>query len=203
MDKKPLVLFTGGLDSTALIYRYAVTKTPIDVFYIVGSQNARKAKIEIETRKKILQYIKDNVEGSSINDLGVIRNMIDSSCNKHVRLAQPSQWLLYTMLVVDQTHSKVDIAYVRGDCVLPFLERLERAWNELWVVTKNIPLVPLAFPFQHTSKVTFFLNLPKDLIDLTWTCERPTTDDKACGVCGTCINRKVEEYRHSLIDSGI
>lgn len=69
---------------------------------------------------------------------------------------------------------------------------------------------------MYTAKSHILSVLPKELLDLTWTCEDPLGEEthdeststfsqiyKPCGKCIPCITHATEKYRLSLIQKGL
>jgi 7-cyano-7-deazaguanine synthase in queuosine biosynthesis len=197
----PLILLSGGLDSTALVYSKLKAGINVATMYIDGNQHQDKVIAEKATRKKILaefqrMYDKREVEGRVISDVSdivderLIRAGADTFC-----LSQAWAWFSNAFTQADGfMHSSVEIAYVLNDSASSELYRLQEAWKILYASLKKGPLVPLEFPFMRTYKECLYDELPSRLRKLVWVCETPiithtgTTKEKRheCGTCPAC-----------------
>ena len=207
--KRPLVLLSGGLDSTYLLYSHMKKKESVDYIYICGGQGKRKINCERETSDHIVRWLHANRgEGEThhcreanagYNDLEGF-SFADA---KDVSWSQPIAWMLGAMMKAESArHSCVEIAYVMGDEALQLIESMETAWNALWKICKQGEVVPLKFPLRVTSKVRILEEMPGELYALTWVCETPNfthlKGSSPCGRCRACETRLVEEYRYKL-----
>lgn len=200
----PLVLLSGGLDSTFLAFKL-LKETDIDILYVEGRQDPNKAKAEKRALETIIPTLKANSDFKIVNcfiaknvDLGFIR----------MQFAQPTYWLFSALHAYnDKIHSKVCMAYINGDGISSSLPYLKKAWDNLAAVVK-FKAVPLEFTLELYTKLDILNLLPKEYIDNSWSCELPVVDDviqnvpqfEPCGKCPACITRKVEEFRQSLLN---
>jgi 7-cyano-7-deazaguanine synthase in queuosine biosynthesis len=200
VDKIPLILFSGGLDSTYLLsetLRYAHA----DILYITASQHPDKVIAEQNAIFNILKYLRANrpyrVRKVYSLDISSLPVFADYS------FGQVPPWLFGSLATVDSTlHSRVSISYVMGDQISLYLDTIEKAWNALSGCTKLV-LVPIEFPLKLISKKKIMAELHPDLYKLTWVCETPVKIEKTgkikpCGKCDACVTRKLEEYRKTL-----
>lgn len=212
-NKRPLLLFSGGLDSTYLLWStLSEDKQAVDLIYINGNQGRHKTAAELKARGLIIDWLKENVpDCPPIYELSV-RSKIDMSREQNT-FKQALPWFVGAMEVVDpDTHTQVNIAYVSGDQISSMLDNLSYSWNYMWPVCKGSSLVPLNFPLRHFTKAIILDRIPKELYKLTWVCETPTADTHdlqtdtytyvACNKCAACTTRKVESYRYTLDKGG-
>ena len=55
------------------------------------------------------------------------------------------------------------------------------------------PSVEWIYPVYHDTKAALAASLPRELLDLTWSCRRPVPDGdgwQACGACKACLARE-------------
>ena len=207
--KRPLVLFSGGLDSTFLLYDHLKKERSVEYTYIEGGQCKYKIGAEKETRNRIHRWLMNSIpEGANY----LIREcspgnyeMRDFSFGgaRDVSWSQPIAWIIGAMMKADpERHSCVEVAYVIGDEALQLIESMEAAWNALWKICKQGEVVPLKFPLRVMSKTKILEQMPGELYALTWVCETPEFNhldgSTPCGRCRACETRLVEEYRYKL-----
>lgn len=193
--KGPLILFSGGLDSTYLVYETLKT-TNVHLVYVVGNVYTEKMKLELAAREKIKQWFTDNPhsEFKIISDtvlhfeIGDFRQMFNG-----VKLTQPAMWLFPSLYFYKSgLHTSVQIGYVKDDVIIPYLVDLKNAWSSLTKVVKS-DFVPLLFPLVEVDKVHSYSTLPHDLRSLIWVCNNPQVNGQRqmieCGRCGPCARR--------------
>ncbi len=191
----PLVLFSGGLDSTYLLSVLLKT-TDVDVLYVSGPQGKLKETHEIRARKKIVAWLNKNKPYS-------VRTQHHWELPNGVpgyayRFGQVLPWFYSAMTVADGLkHTVVNIAYVMGDQVCQHFAEMTWAWDYMKEVCMSKP-VPLRFPLKDTTKVQILNQLEPELLKLVWFCETPKKN-KPCGECAACINHQVELMRLQLM----
>lgn len=196
MHKRSLLLFSGGLDSSYVLYNHARLGEGCDLLYIDGGQAAGKIEMERIHRDKILDYLYAEYRVTYTDH---IVNGPNLAGGKSIAWSQPFPWLYGALFKVDpDVHSSVEISYVMGDEMSTHIDNLVAAWNALWPVVKIGPVVPLTFPLRYRSKSTILRDIPEKLYRLTWVCEAPK-EKKPCHNCAACITRKTEEFRYELI----
>jgi hypothetical protein len=201
-EKHPLVLWSGGLDSTWMLWE-AVQKGDVDYVTVNGGQCRNKRVSEEHARSRALKWMRARTSNT-------IREI---KCHVELRLAempaltwsQTVPWLVGALSVVDhKRHSSLEIGYVMGDEVACILDVLKTTWEGLQLVSKH-EVVPLNFPLTMISKRRILENIPRGLYDCIWYCELPQLHDDPrvlmrvpCDRCAACITHKTELYRFEL-----
>lgn len=202
--KRPLVLFSGGLDSTALLENILKTG-PCDTLYINGSQSSEKAKKELAARKSIIEYLNANSMHKVISDYtpGYSINLNSNGC----RYSQPVSWLVGALGILNQDiHNGLYVGYVYDDGgFCRHIPTLENIWRDMQMVSKWDKPVPLHYPLIDTNKVDILNRIDPELLTKIWVCETPTSEGKACLKCNPCIllkqvmKRYEEIHKHSIM----
>lgn len=195
--KGPLILFSGGLDSTYLVYETLKTSN-VHLVYVVGNVYTEKMKLELEAREKIKKWFTDNPhsEFKIVSDTVLHFEVGDhSQMFNGTRLPQPAMWLFPALYYYKAgMHTSVQIGYVKDDNALPYLVDLKSAWNSLTNVVKR-DFIPLIFPITEVDKSYSYSILPKELRSLLWVCDRPLIDGNRktieCGTCTPCSRRVI------------
>lgn len=197
-NKHPLIVFSGGLDSTFLLFRNLL-EGPVYTLYVKSSQGERKIEKELKARERIIKHL-EKVTGNKvlqdyIVDLSVkVSWRTNNYANdeglgfhkSHWRFKQPFLWFHGMFSVVNsEIHSKVLMGYVTGDQISSQLHRLHEAWVSLSIVTFS-EVVPLDFPLMFVRKTDMLRDLDEKIVKLTWTCEEPTEKGRACQRCAAC-----------------
>jgi 7-cyano-7-deazaguanine synthase in queuosine biosynthesis len=193
--KGSLILFSGGLDSTFLLYETLKT-TNVHLLYVAGNLNRQKVDLELQAREKIKKWFTDNHHGEYriISDTVLEFHVGDTEqMFNGLRLPQPAMWLFPALYFYKSgLHTDLKIGYVEEDMAIPFLDKLKAAWDQLtqFVKTKSIPL---DFPLMNTNKKFIYATLPNDLKRLVWVCEMPLINGNRefieCAKCKPCQRR--------------
>jgi 7-cyano-7-deazaguanine synthase in queuosine biosynthesis len=214
-NKRPLVLFSGGLDSTFNMLLHTLEGESVDYVYIDGGQGKSKVESEQATIDRILTALHEHArrkEKDVWHRFGGHPLSKVNFCNTpSAGWRQPIPWLVSALEVVDpEKHSAVEVSYVQGDEIISRIPELQAAWAAMWSITKVGELVPLKFPLKDVSKQGILCQMPEDLYKLTWVCETPSLQTfawpKTCldlershnGRCRACETRLVELYRFEL-----
>lgn len=191
ISKRPLVLLSGGLDSTYLAFTL-LQKTDIDVLYVKGRQSPLKIEAERTALRKIYSYFQDECRYQIINKYVSDVNNYEFIHDNN-KFAQPSIWLFAAVNVIQKHHGNLQIAYVLGDQITRFVDRISAAWDNLISFTRHSDQ-KVEFPLLELDKQTIVENMPQDLRELTWTCELPTKlkngKFKECNHCSACIGKQ-------------
>jgi 7-cyano-7-deazaguanine synthase in queuosine biosynthesis len=204
---KHLVLFSGGLDSTALVYKRLREGCTVDVLFIEAGQHALKREAERKVMTAILQEFDEMIKYGEVS--GNLRHRwtdvefrwdVHNGPARGFAFSQVLPWLTTAFQAaipgsfVD--HASVDIAYCLGDQISLEMYRIQEVWKLMWSIMRHDPMVPLEFPFMKTTKADMMQILPGYLRKMTWTCELPDAGDPdptECGKCVACVRKQVEE----------
>lgn len=216
--KVPLILFSGGLDSSYLL-QYEMEKGPVDVLYVSAHQHGNKVKEEFHVRKKIIHDL-TRLTGN------YVRNEYHVEMVSYVKRGEESSWafqqvhhwLLGALQVIDdKIHSSLLIAYVAGDQIVYHQEEIRKAWDALCQFSKTGDLVPLGFPLIYHTKREIFDKIAGSVYFRHWHCETPPYrgDDpngpsprsmvhtrEPCGKCVPCITHAMNVYGWELSNNG-
>lgn len=195
----PLVLFSGGLDSTYLVSHLLKEEGPVDVLYVNGSQSPVKMKQELLARDKLIakmnQYYPHKIQGQyECLDPVYIHD------GKNKKWIQPNAWMQGAFKVLVPTrHEKLCIGYVNDDGAYfgMHLPKMQEQWKLMQEVGYNGTPISVVFPILHMDKLTVLENIDKRLLSDIWVCETPS-DDKHCGKCKPCtlMRQVLAEYKH-------
>lgn len=200
---RPLVLFSGGLDSTFLLWDLMVNqKTDVDIIYAEGHQADLKTLKEKEQRKLIIARLQE-LSGRMVIGRYEVPHIVPNEAGRAAGYStvasighiQSLAWFLsafYT--VIPEIHSTVQIAYVMGDTIIGQLYYMQQAWNNLRKFSCKGE-TNLIFPLQDICKAHILNNLPAELIELCWVCETPLLKDGeivACNKCTPCRRHAME-----------
>lgn len=182
MNKRVLVAWSGGLDSTYLIQHYLDKGYGVDAVACV-LKNARPSQMkrELAARKKML---KGYFRGKDVNLVGTSHIEFDGYCFASMGLSQPPIWLLNLIVYIRPEHTEVAMGYVMNDDAVSFLDVISGIWNSYAGIIQ-IPLPPMVFPLIKYKKTRVYGEIHYELRQqVTW-CESPEKADR-CGYCPSC-----------------
>jgi len=210
-DKRPLLLFSGGLDSTYHLWWFIASGTDVDVVYIGGDQHPSKVDKEKEAVKNILIWLADlrvkNPGFGRVVEVHEVNMQITSiGSNGNPGFSQVPLWIFGLSRVVKPwEHSEIILSYVQGDQYCAMVPHLQEAWKHYFKCTINSldqhEFVPIKAPLavDHT-KSSILSVLPEELLKLVWWCEIPITKGKKttkifpCKKCVACERMQKELF---------
>lgn len=178
---KILILFSGGIDSTALIYYYKSKEYQIKCLHI--QYNQESAKSELKSVKKICDYYNISFEVVSLPF------SIQKRFNEYIGRN--------TLFVLIALSSKFSESYNRiaiginasshyYDCSNNFINDIQTIVDGYYAGTKAIEA-----PFVNLTKyeIIYFCISNEIPIDLTYSCLMQNSPP--CGKCGACRDRRI------------
>lgn len=219
MNKKAVVLHSGGLDSTTALY-LAISKG-FEVYTISFDYGQRHRK-ELETAEKVAklanvkehQVARINLDawgGSALTDLDIDIPKYKEEAKEIPVTYVPARNMIFLSVAASYAEtigardifigvSQVDYSgYV--DCREVFIKAMENAINlgTVAAVEKNSPMKVHA-PFLHITKaeeikIGLALNVP---YEHTWSCYKG--EEKPCMVCDSCMLRMKAFKEIGIVD---
>ncbi|BEG72489.1 7-cyano-7-deazaguanine synthase [Pseudomonas phage PA1C] len=192
----PLILFSGGLDSTYMLQQY-LQKGSVDVMYINAGQDEEKMKLELRQRQVILEKFSEFYPYKVQAQYERLKSTQLQGDN--TKWSQVAPWLFGALAIADSArHSKLMIGYVSDDGAYfgSHLRYIEDAWYNLQKVSCVNDPIPIEFPLLGMTKVDILRDLDKRVLNDIWICETPT-NEKHCGKCKPCVTmtRVLSDYK--------
>lgn len=207
MKNRATVAFSGGLDSTYLLYLAAQQYGSIDSFAGCARGLETQDKKEQTARGLILKelvnlYFKDSTKFCNIIHRDCV---VDLTCLYNSGLGQVPSWLSLALNNIRHDTTSVLLGYVKGDDALTSSVSIKYAWEHLlagmlFKYTDPTGTRPtLSFPLEMTSKLYILRHLPENLIKhVTW-CES-TWHPADCGTCSSCKRMISECAAYAIIE---
>jgi len=194
------VLWSGGVDSTLLIWNLLEKGEPVTAFYVRVHNNKEKDEAEFEAVQALTYEFKTKYPGLFLAEETAAIEVATYDRNGFV---QPQIWVFAASFVVSRSRFKaLQIGYVMGDQMISYLDDLRTLWKSLCLFSYSEEPVPLEFPLWRTDKRTMRDALPKHLRELTVFCEYPNRK-KPCGRCSKCDEAGVMEPSDELLRSSV
>ena len=195
-----LVLWSGGLDSTAIILHYLKKNIPFETVYMNLENNSDKVREEKRTRKKIMKALEHHYK-VKITDYEIKLATPNFKYDKPLA-AQPLLWMFGIMQSIHGKYDNVNLGYLREDCFWHIKHNFEEAyWHLKRVLDNNFEKLPLLhYPLEwHTKNGVidqyYSDEIGKYIFPMIWVCEHVTEPSIQCGKCAPCERFKdVKKY---------
>lgn len=194
-SKLPLVLWSGGADSTAIVLSLFAKKEPFNTCYFSIGNNHAQQKRELKARKKLKKILTKRFGLWLLEDN--IYNSGESICpSSEIVLIQPFIWLTGLILNINaEDTSEIHMGYIKGDDFWHIRSEFIQAANNLFMITRTnqeLILPTFKFMFEWHTKENIYTHYThnRDIFNMTFTCESVTKKGNACGKCKKCIELK-------------
>jgi len=182
--KTAFVLWSGGLDSTALIYYYLKKGYKVDAGYVKLNNNENKTKQELDAIKSILT----DLSPYNFHYKGII---LESTIYGSAILPQFPIWMT-ALVYITEMYDEISLGYVMNDDAISFLEEIKQVWKSYEIFKYNKS--ELVFPLSKMNKEHIKSLLSENIFNKTVSCEMPIFDKKnkkyiPCNNCGACKRR--------------
>lgn len=194
--KNVIILWSGGLDSTYLVYDCLKKGYNVYPVYIKLLNNTSKTEMELDVIKKISEKMKEMFP-NNFNELKITMSInIDYHYHNNYFQQLPI-WILGILFSIKDDIDEIYLGYVTGDDAISYLNEIKKIYKSYSPIVSNLP--KLLFPLSKTLKLEILNKLPSVLTDLTKTCEIPKKIKNEitneieyieCGQCDTCIKKR-------------
>ena len=189
-----LVMFSGGLDSTAMLVKLlAQSEHELRVHHIRMANREQRAPAEQAAAERIVAWCAERYRpfrySESALDFAELQAIpIDYLCVAFVAC----------QVAIDTPGcNRIAVAALSRDTDIENRSaRQRRVFDALYECYRarqlGEPEVQWIYPVYHASKRELAAALPRELLDMTWSCRRPVRagdDFRPCGVCKACLAR--------------
>lgn len=173
-----LVSWSGGLDSTALIYRLLIDGHQVSAVYTEIKNNKSKTQRELKAIKSLCKILnqynfiylgKNSIDLHVVNTTGLFLHQIPAWIHSLV-YASPKE-----------CDGGVCIGYVMNDDAISFLDEIKSVWDSYRVIKSHLP--ELIFPLSKVKKEELYQGLPEKIKKLITWCELDNAPDCKCHSC--------------------
>jgi hypothetical protein len=199
MSKRVAVLFSGGLDSTYLVWKNLKDGNHVVPIYVEIENNHIKTVLE-KNRVELLhkEFEKEfpcDYDGRKIRDINYALKVSVGTSESSLYFKQMPIWIFALMYCQSLEIDELQIGYVGNDDAISYLNDLQNIYNSYQPIFETMK--PLAFPLSKYHKYMMVTELPKQYLKLVVSCEQPTIVGKEdveiiqyepCGVCTPCKN---------------
>jgi 7-cyano-7-deazaguanine synthase in queuosine biosynthesis len=187
------VIWSGGLDSTYLLYKVAeqfgTYDRPIQTIYLDHFQLDKKSICEKKARDELLILLRNkglHIETNTIT-ISATENMHH---NQRGGSSQSYMWIS-SVLPYMKYNGVLHMGIVLGDTSIEYLHLLQ----DLVIVSNKIMRfeIQLSSPLLYMSKLDILSNwyevCDRDIYKAIWYCELPIVET-ACGNCNSCVTHQ-------------
>ncbi len=189
----PLVLFSGGLDSTYLLFHALRAYECVDVVSMELTLQHEKNKREKLAREKIITSMKRVTKNDKLyGRISIIHDDVPVPGYNHgnVHLGQPSLWMLAAMCSVTPQTSVIYHGIVNSDNCSVMMDSVSNAWNAIQKASRctgfNGELIKYEAPLVFCDKKELLITeaLWPVYRHISW-CESHSKGND-CGICKSC-----------------
>lgn len=190
-SRRYVVLWSGGMDSTALLHHYAGVSSedyPVTALTITKHPQLNKHFIKAQNaaQKRYLKFAKQkgyHIKHERMGYSGTFRYN-----GPHSGRSQPTVWLASLIQTLDDKDI-VLMGYMRTGCFWHYRGYFVNAFNAMQKL-KGVD-AKLEFPFEWDNKAEIYARLHADKVpnNCWFSCEETKTS-KACGTCDKCVSIK-------------
>jgi len=166
--KNILISFSGGLDSTFLVYDNLKKGNSVTGLYTTIENNRNKVIVEKNQIKKIEELFNKEFPGMFHLHMGI---SYDVPYPGDLTFHQITLWLV-SLLYHNSSYDEIQIGAVMNDDMISYIDDIKKMWNSFKFLNEKLP--PLTFPLVKTSKYHISRDLPRKYKDLVAYCENPT-----------------------------
>lgn len=193
-----LVMFSGGLDSTAVLYEVLTeTEEDIHVHHIILRNKEFRWEVESIAVKSISDYLSKHTRSFQFtqNMWGFLQFQRFIGWDMDI--------VFFTAAQIAKNKTEINKVAI-GSRINPSYQtkrreqRMERSlavWNACFMhYSHDVPQI--IKPVGNKDKKDLINDMPEDLVRLTWSCRKPVREKqgsfKRCGTCQTCQQMKKE-----------
>ena len=207
MGKVVGVLFSGGLDSTYLVYKNLKEGNIVRPIYIEIENNYNKVILEknrIEHLIKIFDEEFNNENNYYNRKIHPISHIIKTNVNASedsIYLKQIPIWIVGLLYGQGLGVDEFQIGYVCGDDSTSYIQDMKDIYYSYEKISEK--LIPIEFPLSKTKKREIFHELPEKYRKYIYTCECPDIvgnekdeliEYHACCSCPACTTIIMSNY---------
>jgi 7-cyano-7-deazaguanine synthase in queuosine biosynthesis len=187
-----LVMFSGGLDSTAMLVKMlAESAHELRVHHIRMVNKERRDRAEQRAVESIVAYCRARYRPFRYSE-----SALDFSGLEAIPIDYLSIAFVACQVAIDTPGcDRVAVAALASDTdIANRSARQRRVFDALYECYRarklGEPQVEWIYPVYHTPKGELAAALPQELLDLTWSCRRPVEGFRPCLTCKACRARQ-------------
>lgn len=166
--KKVAVLFSGGLDSTYLVWKNLKDGNQVYPIYIEIENNETKTILEKNRIELLFKEFSKEFD-SLIRDIQYTASVGVKAREDSLYFKQMPIWLFSLMFMQSMDVAEIQIGYVSNDDAVSYIKDLQKIYKSYQSICE--PMKPLVFPLIKSKKWQMFQELPEQYRKLIISCE--------------------------------
>jgi 7-cyano-7-deazaguanine synthase in queuosine biosynthesis len=186
-----LVMFSGGLDSTAMLVKLLAGSDELRVHHIRMSNREKRDLAEQRAVAAIVAWCRARYRPFRYSESGLEFRELEAIPIDYLSIA-----FVACQVAIDTPGcTRIAIGALAADTDIENRSaRQRRVFDEMYACYRarklGEPRVEWIYPVYHTPKAELAAALPQGLLDLTWSCRRPVGGFQPCGTCKACRVRQ-------------
>jgi len=190
-----LVMFSGGLDSTAMLVKLLEeTQDELRVHHVRMANREQRADAEQASAERIVAWCRERYRPFRYSE-----SAMDFTALEAIPIDYLSIAFVACQVAIDTPRcNRIAVAALARDTDIENRSaRQRRVFDALYDCYRarklGEPEVEWVYPVYHETKPALAARLPRELVELTWSCRRPVREAgrfRPCGVCKDCLARQ-------------
>jgi 7-cyano-7-deazaguanine synthase in queuosine biosynthesis len=190
-----LVMFSGGLDSTAMLVKLlAETPQELRVHHIRMANREGRADAEQAAVERIVAWCRGRYRAFRYSESALDFRELEAIPIDYLCIA-----FVACQVAIDTPGcNRIAVAALARDTDIENRSaRQRRVFDALYECYRarklGEPEVQWTYPVYHAGKAELAALLPRELLELTWSCRRPVRHGEGfrpCGACKACLARQ-------------
>jgi hypothetical protein len=190
-----LIMFSGGLDSTALLVKLlAESDDELRVHHIRMANREARAEAEQAAVERIVAWCRERYRPFRYSESGLDFAALEAIPIDYLCIA-----FVACQVAIDTPRcNRIAVAALARDTDIENRSaRQRRVFDTLYDCYRarklGEPEVQWIYPVYHSTKQELAARLPRELVELTWSCRRPVREAggwRPCGACKACLARQ-------------
>jgi 7-cyano-7-deazaguanine synthase in queuosine biosynthesis len=187
-----LAMFSGGLDSTAMLLKLlAETNDELRVHHIRMINKEKRDQAEQRAVESIVAWCRRRYRPFRYSE-----STLDFSGLEAIPIDYISIAFVACQVAIDTPGcARIAVGSLATDTdIVNRSARQKRVFDEMYACYRarklGQPHVEWVYPVYHTPKAALAAALPQELVDLTWSCRTPLEGFRPCMTCKACRMRQ-------------
>ena len=208
--KHILVSFSGGIDSTYLVYKNLKKGYRVTGLYTTIQNNDNKVMVEKFQVEKLTRLFNKEFDNQFDLRMGM---SVYAQCGSNLIFKQITIWLV-SLLYEGDKYDEIHIGAVMNDDMISYVDDIKKMWKAMLFLKDQEEIAPLLFPITKMTKWQIVEALPQQYKELVTYCENPTIVKSAednngdlqfanCKECNACkryaYNKDMFNVEYGLI----
>ena len=187
-------MFSGGLDSTAMLVKLLTESADeLRVHHIHLANQEQRDAAEARSARQIVEWCRDRYRPFRYSESGLDFRALEAIPIDYLSIA-----FVACQVAIDTPGcNRIAVASLARDTDIENRSARQRrvfdAMYECYRYRKlGEPHVEWIYPVYHATKPALAASLPRELVELTWSCRRPVPQGagwRPCGGCKACLAR--------------